>query len=85
MGNSVSSTLRRPTPTLSLTQFLQKFQIRLGSSYREIGPFQAMHVDRGLLNCPTSPSHEKQTKSDQAKISLCQSPDWPFWFRIQSS
>ena len=75
MGTSVSTPTRGPTSTLSLTQFLQKFLICLGSGYREIGPFQPMHVDRGLLNCPTSPSHEKQTKSDQAKISLCQSSD----------
>ena len=76
MGTSVSTPMRGPTSTLSLTQFLQKFLICLGSGYREIGPFQPMHVDRGLLNCPTSPSHEKQTKSDQTKISLCQSSDW---------
>ena len=79
MGNFFSNPIRGPSScpvTLSLTQFLQKFQICLGSGYREIGPFQPMHVDRGLLNCPTSPSHEKQTKSDQAKISLCQSQDW---------
>ena len=76
MGTSVSTPMRGPTSTLSLTQFLQKFLICLGSGYREIGPFQPMHVDRGLLNCPTSPSHEKQTKSDQTKISLSQSSDW---------
>ena len=86
MGNSFSSPIRWPSssPTpLSLTRFLQKFLICLGSGYREIGPFQPMHVDRrGLLNCPTNSSHEKQTKSDQAKISLRQSSDWPFLFWI---
>ena len=79
MGNSFSNPIRGSSSSpaaLSLTQFLQKFLICLGSGYHEIGPFQPMHVDLGLLNCPTSPSHEKQTKSDQAKISLCQSSDW---------
>ena len=74
-GNSFSNPEGLPfvrPPHLSLTQFLQKFLICLACGYREIGPFQPMHGDRGLLNCPTSPRHEKQTKSDQVEISLGQ-------------